>query len=153
MYAYVRGNPISLRDPLGLCPDASHCLWVAAQAKGISIGLDILGAIPGVGNATSAATWIARAGITANHVVTSPAASVASGAYGAYGAVTAGPEDPTDTIVGGVSASAGIAATLAELSVGGTNALPIVGNGLSALTGLWDAYKAIQIYQKCMAGN
>ncbi len=152
-YAYVRGNPISLIDPLGLCPDRFHCLWVAAQAKGISIGLDILGAIPGVGNATSAATWIARAGIAAKHVVTSPAASIASGVYGAYGAVTAGPVDPTDTIVGGVSASAGIAATLADLSVGGTNALPIVGNGFSALTGLWDAYKTIQIYQECMAGN
>lgn len=147
---------MSLVDPLGLCaahPTSLHCLGVAAQAKGVSIGLDVLGAIPGIGNATSAATWIARAGIAVNHVVTSPAASLAGGAVGAYGAITAGPEDPTDTIVGGVSASAGIAATVADLSLGGTKAIPIVGNGISALTGLWDAYKAIQIYQECMAGN
>jgi RHS repeat-associated protein len=155
-YAYVGGDPVSLIDPLGLCANqatASHCLWVAAQAKGVSIGLDILGAIPVVGNATSATTAIVRAGIAVDHGINSPIFALSSGAYGAYGAVTAGPEEATDSIVGAVSASAGIAATLADASLGGTEALPIVGNGLSALTGLWDGYQAYQIYQSCMAGN
>jgi RHS repeat-associated protein len=152
-YSYVRNNPISLMDPLGLCPNPSNCLWAAAKAKGASIGLDIIGAIPVLGNATSATAAIVRAGIAINHVITSPAAAIASGAYGAYGAVTAGPEDATDSIVGAVSASTGIAATLADVSVGGTQALPIVGNVASVLTAAWDAYYAYQIYQSCMAGN
>lgn len=156
LYEYVGGNPGTFADPLGLCaanPTATHCLFVAAARKGASIGLDILGAIPAVGNVASAASAIARAGIAVNHVVTSPAASLASGAYGAYGAVTAGPAEVTDSIVGGASASAGIATTLADVSLGGTKALPILGNALSAATGVWDAYQAYKIYLSCMAGD
>lgn len=156
IYAYVGGNPVSLIDPLGLCaahPTSLHCLGVAAAAKGASIGLDIIGAIPGVGNAASGATAVVRATIALNHVVTSPVASLASGAYGAYGAITAGPQEATDSMVGAGSASVGIAATLADVSVGGTKALPIVGNVVSVLTGAWDAYQAYEIYLSCMAGN
>lgn len=42
----------------GLAPNndrsVSHCLGAAAADKGLAIGLDILGAIPAVGNAVSA---------------------------------------------------------------------------------------------------
>ena len=58
----------------------------------MSIGLDILGAIPAVGNAVSAGAGIVRAGIAVNHVITNPAFAVGSGIYGAYGGVKAGPE-------------------------------------------------------------
>jgi len=73
-------------------PTKSHCLGVAAADKGVSIGLDILGAIPAVGNAMSAGAGIVRAGIAVNHVITNPAFAVGSGIYGAYGGVKAGPE-------------------------------------------------------------
>jgi hypothetical protein len=64
-------------------PTVSHCLGVAAADKGVSIGLDILGAIPAVGNAVSAGAGIVRAGIAVNHVITAPAFAVGSGIYGA----------------------------------------------------------------------
>lgn len=63
-------------------PTVSHCLGVAAADKGVSIGLDILGAIPAVGNAWSGAAGIVRAGIAVNHAITSPVFAVGSGVYG-----------------------------------------------------------------------
>ena len=77
-------------------PTVSHCLGVATADKGVSIGLDILGAITAVGNAVSAGAGIVRAGIAVNHAITSPVFAVGSGVYGAYGGVTAGPEEATD---------------------------------------------------------
>jgi RHS repeat-associated protein len=153
-YAYVHNNSANLTDPLGLCgPTVSHCLGVAAAAKGLSIGLDILGAIPAVGNATSAASGLARAGIAVNHLITSPAFALGSGAYGASGAVSAGPEDPTDSIIGAASGGAGIGLALADASLGGTKAIPIVGNFVSVATLGWDGYQAYKKYQSCMAGQ
>jgi RHS repeat-associated protein len=155
-YAYVGGDPARMVDPLGLCanqPTGSQCLWVAAKAKGASIGLDIIGAIPVVGNATSAATAIVRAGISLNHLVTSPAVSLVSGAYGEYQAIAAGPEEATDALVGAGSASAGIALVLADMSLEGGTPLPGIGNIISIGTGVWDIYKAYEIYQQCMAGH
>jgi RHS repeat-associated protein len=153
-YAYVHNNSANLTDPLGLCaPTVPHCLGVAAAAKGLSIGLDILGAIPVAGNATSATTGIVRAGIAINHVITSPAFAISSGAYGGYGAITAGPEEATDSLVGAGSAGVGIGLALADMSLGGTKAIPVVGNIVSIATLGWDAYQAYKKYQSCMAGN
>lgn len=134
-------------------PTVSHCLAAAAKDKGLSIGLDILGAIPAVGNAVSAGAGIVRAGIAVNHVITSPAFALASGAYGGYGAVTAGPENPADSLVGAGSAGAGIGLALADASLAGTKAIPIVGNFVSVATLGWDGYQAYKTYQSCMAGH
>jgi hypothetical protein len=134
-------------------PTGSHCLGAAASAKGVSIGLDILGSIPAVGNAVSAGAGIVRAGIAVNHAITSPAFAVGSGIYGAYGGVTAGPEEATDSLVGSASAGAGIGLALADASLEGTKAIPIAGNLVSFGTLLWDGYKAVQTYQSCMAGH
>jgi hypothetical protein len=134
-------------------PTVSHCLGVAAADKGASIALDVLGTIPAVGNAVSAGAGIVRAGIVVNHVITSPAFAIGSGMYGAYGGVTAGPEEATDSLVGSASAGAGIGLALADASLAGTKAIPIVGNVVSGLTGLWDGYQAYQKYQSCMAGH
>lgn len=42
-------------------PTVNNCLGVVAKAKGVSIGLDVLGAIPAFGNAVSAGAGIVRA--------------------------------------------------------------------------------------------
>jgi len=155
LYAYAADNPVSFIDPFGLDPGggggegglppnngrtASHCLGVAAKAKGVSMGLDVLGAIPAFGNAVSAATGVTRAAIAVDHAITSPAFILASGAYGGYGAVTAGPGEATDSLVGAGSAGAGIGLALADASLGGTEAIPIVGNFVSVAALAWDGY-------------
>jgi len=126
---------------------------VAAKAKGVSIVLDALGSIPAFGNAVSAGAGIVRAGIAVDHVITSPAFALASGAYGGYGAVTAGPGEATDSLVGAGSAATGIGLTLADVSLQGTKAIPLVGNAVSVLTLGWDGYQAYEKYQSCMAGQ
>ena len=108
-------------------PTVSHCLGAAASAKGVSIGLDILGAIPVFGNGVSAGAGIVRAGIAVNHAITSLVFAVGSGIYGAYGGVTAGPEEATDSLIGSGSAGAGIGLALADVALGRTKAIPIVG--------------------------
>jgi len=115
-------------------PTVAHCLGVAAADKGVSIGLDILGSIPTFGNATSATARILRAAIVVDHVITKPAVAIGSGVYGAYGAVTSGPEDALDSLIGGASAGAGIGLALADAWLGGTKAIPRVGNAVSVLT-------------------
>lgn len=101
----------------------------------------------------SAGAGIVRAGIAVNHIITSPAFAVGSGIYGAYGSVTAGPEEATDSLVGAGSAGAGIGLALADASLEGTKAIPIIGNIVSAGTLAWDGYQAYQKYQACMAGH
>ncbi len=145
--------PIVISTAPNNAPTVSHCLGVAAADKGVSIGLDILGAIPAVGNAVSAGAGIVRAGIAVNHVITSPAFAVGSGIYGAYGGVTGGPEEATDSLVGSASAGAGIGLALADVSLAGTKAIPIVGNFVSVATLGWDGYQAYKKYQSCMAGH
>lgn len=142
---------------IGLAPNSApsvlHCLGAAAADKGLSIGLDILGAIPAVGNAVSAGAGIVRAGIAVNHAITSTKFAVGSGLYSAYGGVTAGPEEAMDSLVGSSSAGAGIGLALADASLEGTKAIPLVGNAVSLLTLGWDGYQAYQKYQACMAGH
>jgi hypothetical protein len=134
-------------------PTVLHCLAVAAADKGVSIGLDILGSIPAVGNAVSGAAGIVRAGIAVNHAITAPAFAIGSGVYGAYGAATAGPEEATDSLVGAGSAGAGIGLALADATLQTGKVIPGIGNFISAGTGIYDAYKAYQKYQSCLAGH
>ena len=128
-------------------PTASHCAGQALKANGLSVALDIVGAIPAVGNVTSAATRIGRAGLAIRGAVTNPAVGLASGGYGALTGLT--DESP----VGAISAGTGIGLAGADLALGGTEAIPVVGNVLSGLTGLYDIYQGVKTYQQCMAGG
>lgn len=128
-------------------PTAAHCAGQALKKNGVSVALDVIGAIPAVGNATSAATGIVRAGIAIDHVVTNPAVGLASGTYGAVTGL--GDESP----VGAASAGTGLGLVGADLALGETKAIPVVGNVLSGLTGLYDIYQAVKTYQQCMAGG
>lgn len=72
------------------------------------------------------------------------------GGYGgAAAAVATGPEDGLDSLIGAGSGGAGIGLALADATLEGTKALPLIGNGVSVLTGAWDIYKAGSIYQTC----
>ena len=123
------------------------CTGDALAAKGVSIGLDVVGAIPGLGNTVSAGAGIARAGREAfAHTVDG---IVAFGGGGYSAATGAFDEDP----VGGLSAGGGIGLALAAATLGGTKAIPIVGNVVSGLTGLYDIYGAYKAYQKCMTSS
>ena len=89
----MAGNQISLIDSLGLFPSASHCFGVAAKANGLSIAVDVIGAVPLVGNVAQAI-------------------GLASGAYGVYTAVTAKPSEAANSI--GL-AGIGVASTLSDI--------------------------------------
>jgi hypothetical protein len=56
-----------------------------------------------------------------------------------------------DSLAGTASASTGIGLTLADASLGGTEAIPVVGNAVSALSLGFDGYQAYQAYKACMA--
>ncbi len=131
LYAYVGDAPVSLTDPLGLCASRAHCLEVASLDKGLSIAGDIFGAIPLVGNVANAINL----GFTG---------------YGLYGAITG---QGVDSEVGAVTSSAAVAGSVSDAAVGGTKALPVVGNVVSGVTALWDSYEAYEIYEKCLEGN
>ena len=101
------------------------CVGNALGDKGVSIGLDIIGAIPGLGNAVSAG------------------AAVAGTAYG----LATWKKDPIAQ--GFTLAGAGI--PLYDLLLGGTKTLPVLGNIVSGAAGLYDIYGAVEAYQNCMS--
>jgi hypothetical protein len=108
----------------------------AAVAQGaISFGLDVVGAIPGVGNAVSATAAGARA---VNGIV----------AYGgaAYGIATGLPDENP---FGAASAGAGIGLTLADSALEGGKVIPGLGNFLSVVTGLYDGYQLSKTIARC----
>jgi hypothetical protein len=55
--------------------------------------------------------------------------------------------------IGQGSALGGAGLAWYNVALGGTKAIPIVGNVLSGATGLWDAYGAYKAYQSCMASS
>jgi RHS repeat-associated protein len=108
----------------------------AAVAKGaISLSLDVLGAIPGLGNAVSATAAGARA---VNGIV----------AYGGatYGMAT-GLTD--ESPIGEAGAGAGLGLTLADASLEGGKVIPVLGNALSATIGVYDGYQLAKTIAKC----
>jgi len=113
------------------------CTGDALAAKGLSIGLDVVGAIPGLGNMVSAGAAGARA-----------VDAVVTWGGGVIGAATS-----LDDPVGAASSSGGLGLALANVTLGGTKAIPIAGNILSGATGLWDAYGAYKAYQSCMSSS
>ena len=127
------------------------CLIEAAKDKGIPIALDVIGAIPAVGNAVAATGRIARAALALNHAITNPVVPIASGAYSGYEAITAKTQDPLDNFVGIASSGAGLGLTFADMALGGTKAIPIMGNFASGFTLLWDGFGAFRTYQACIA--
>lgn len=171
-YAYAGSDPVDAEDPFGLIKSshcdlfggcstdpwpklgkrystdpnkggmrtATYCSGKALEAKGLSIGLDVLGAFPGLGNVVSATAATARA---VNNIAT-----VGGGIAGVGMSLSDG------TPYGAASAAAGLGLTLADASVGGTKAIPVIGNFISGSQGIYDIiYGAYKAYQQCMAGG
>jgi RHS repeat-associated protein len=146
----VTANPPKTGNPTN--PNKQrNCIIEAAKEKGLSIALDAIGTIPAVGNAVATTGRIARGAVALNHGITNPIVPIAAGAYSGYGAITQGPENPADNFVGLASAGGGLGLTFADIALGGTKAIPGVGNFLSGATLLWDGYQAYATYQACMA--
>lgn len=101
----------------------------------ISVSLDVLGAFPFLGNMVSATTAGAK---VVNKVV-----GYSGAAYGI------GTGLPDESPVGAVSAGAGLGLALADAAIEGGKVIPIVGNVLSGLTGLYDVIKLGKTIQRC----
>jgi hypothetical protein len=134
------GN-LSCNSITGICvpstmmkPRPAGCGAAIAQGA-ISFGLDVVGAIPGFGNAVSATAAGARA---VNGIV----------AYGgaAYGIATGLPDESP---VGAAGAGAGLGLTLADAALEGGKVIPVLGNALSATIGLYDGYQLAKTIGKC----
>jgi RHS repeat-associated protein len=114
----------------------NSCFAKGLKETGLSIGLDVVGAIPGLGNMVSASAGTARA---VNDIVT-----YGGGVAGI--ATSVSDESPFGTL----SSSGGLGLALADMSVGGTKAIPIVGNVLSGATGVYDIYHFNKVVQACI---
>jgi RHS repeat-associated protein len=119
-------------------PKKSGCGLAIAQGA-LSVGVDIVGAIPGFGNAVSATAAGARA---VNGIV----------AYGgaAYGIATGLPDESP---FGAASAGAGLGLTLADAALEGGKVIPVIGNALSVVTGAYDTYQLVKTIQGCRSGG
>src|ERR1700676_162075 len=107
---------------------ATHCLGQALKQNGISFALDVVGTIPAFGN-------LVHAGAAAGRIID----GVVAYGGGAYGVAT-GLKD--ESPVGAASTGLGLGLTLAGTALGeGANAIPVAGNVLSGLTGLYEAYQ------------
>jgi hypothetical protein len=54
---------------------------------------------------------------------------------------------------GAVSTATTVGLTAASLALNGSKMIPVAGNVVSGLTGLYDSYQAYKTYQQCMAGG
>jgi hypothetical protein len=104
----------------------------------ISLGFDIAGAIPGLGNIVSAA---AASGRVASGVV-----NFVNYGGAAYGIATGLPDESP---VGAAGAGAGLGLTLADAALEGGKVIPVLGNGLSVIIGGYDAYQLGKTISRC----
>ena len=132
---------VSCNSTTGICvpstmmkPRPAGCGAAIAQGA-ISLGLDVVGAIPAFGNVVSATAAGARA---VNGIV----------AYGgaAYGIATGLPDESP---VGAAGAGAGLGLTLADTALEGGKVIPVLGNFLSAGIGLYDGYQLAKTVARC----
>jgi RHS repeat-associated protein len=120
-------------------PTTAHCVGQALAAKGLSIALDIAGAVPAFGNLFSGTVE----GIQALN----------AGYYGTVALANAGNTLLNPSASGAASTAATIGLTVGSLALNGSKVIPVVGNLVSLGTAVYDTTKAVQAYQQCMAGG
>jgi len=118
---------------------ALHCIGQAAAQKGLSIALDVAGSIPGFGNLFSGTVE----GIQALN----------AGYYGTVALANAGNTLLNPSVSGAANTAATIGLTAGSLALKGSRVIPVLGTAVSVLSLGYDAYKAVQVYQQCMAGG
>lgn len=137
------GN-VSCNSTTGICvpatmmkPRPAGCGAAIAQGA-VSFGLDVAGAIPGLGNGISATVAGIKVGVALKNTV----------AYGgaAYGIATGLPDENP---FGAASAGAGLGLTLADSALEGGKVIPGLGNFLSVVTGLYDGYQLGKTIARC----
>jgi len=130
------------------------CTGDALAAKGLAIGLDAIGTIPELGNAVSAATGAGQLVVDAAPLGSEAANLIDSAVTyggGIYGGYTGGKENDLFS-----SASALITVSLPVIKgffKAESKAIPIAGNIVSGLTGIYDIVGAYQAYSDCMKHN
>ena len=120
---------------------ALNCLGQTVKAKGLSIGLDVAGSIPGFGNLFSGAA----AGIQ----------GLNAAYYGTVSLANAGNTllNPSASGAANTAATAGFA--VASLALSGSKAIPVLGTAVSLGFLAYDVFGpngAVSTYQQCMAG-
>jgi len=133
----VGNNPANNGTPQK--PTTAHCVGQALAAKGLSIALDIAGAVPAFGNLFSGTVE----GIQALN----------AGYYGTVALANAGNTLLNPSASGAASTAATIGLTVGSLALNGSKVIPVVGNLVSLGTAVYDTTKAVQAYQQCMAGG
>jgi RHS repeat-associated protein len=120
---------------------ALHCLGQTVKAKGLSIGLDVAGSIPGFGNLFSGAA----AGIQ----------GLNAAYYGTVSLANAGNTLLNPSVSGAANTAATAGFAVASLALSGSKAIPVVGTIVSLGFLAYDVAGpggAISTYQQCMAG-
>ncbi len=119
-------------------PSRLNCAGKALASHRVSIAIDVVGVIP-VGNLVSGVATELRAINNAHRA--------------AVGLVGTGFNLLNPSFGGTVSSTTNLGLALANGLAGGTKAIPVAGNIVSGLTGLYDSYQAYRTYQQCMAGG
>jgi RHS repeat-associated protein len=132
IYAYVADDPLDFIDSFGL--DKKKNCGLDLTLGAISVGFDIAGAIPGLGNIISAGAAGGRVAIGIEY---------AGEAYGIGTGLT--DESP----VGAVSAGTALGLTLADAALEGGKVIPVLGNALSLGTGVYDSIQLGKTIQRC----
>jgi hypothetical protein len=126
--------------------DAQPGCTQAAALGAASVGLDILGAIPGLGNALSAAVASGKVAVRLKNVFNSGVN------YGGAGlGIATGLKD--ESPVGAITAGTSLGLTLADAAIEGGKVIPVVGNVLSGLTSFYDAYQLGKTVGRCWGGG
>jgi hypothetical protein len=119
-------------------PSALGCAGQAALAKGLSLGLDVLGMIP-AGNLVSGVASEARA-LNQAH-------------YAGVALVGVGTGMLSNDYQGGATAAVSFGVAVAGGLLPAAKAIPVVGNVISVGVFAYDVVGTVKAYQQCMAGK
>ncbi len=136
-YGYVFNSPTNFVDPFGLCGkqrgDKTFCALSAYAKNGISLGLDVLGFIPGEGIVKA----VTQIGIGTVATVYSATQRDKAGAFLGIAGIHLSALEPVAVDAGG------------SLAKG----IPILGWGLNVVSTGHDLSQWREDYQKCMSGE